>query len=488
MKIMNKTKFALLCATLLTLCSCNKWLDIKPKEFVDEEDLFSRETGFKEALTGVYQLAAKPDLYGEKLTFDFLDKLAQRYFYTNPTPGQGQSARPFQDSSYYNFKSEASEKRINPIWKNAYSTIANINNLLHWTERNKHVLATPGYYEIIRGEALAFRSYLYFDLLRMFGPVYKNDPTARSIVYRTELDREFSDLLPANVALDYIIADLHTAMELLKDADPLNFSLTGPTLDEDQFLGFRFKRMNYMATKALLARIYLYKGDFAKARTYALEVIESGHFTLVTDNFGDPILSTEIILALHIDKMQENITNKIATHNTSEWLIDGTATFNAMFNIGGGDANDFRAREGAGFDIVDSRLYITRKFQRPLGLLVTAMEGTMPLIRLAEMYYIMSETEPSLAEATQWINQIRSARAVLPLPVFASEAEKMHHIELEYRKEFYGEGQLWYFYKRIGADANLFFNMANILPNWADHNYIFPIPQDEFQFGGVTKP
>ncbi len=53
---MIKMKKILLLMFSLAALGCNNWLDgAKPKEFTEEEELFSRETGFKEALTGAYQ-------------------------------------------------------------------------------------------------------------------------------------------------------------------------------------------------------------------------------------------------------------------------------------------------------------------------------------------------------------------------------------------------------------------------------------------------
>ena len=36
------------------MSACYGWLDVKPKKTVEEEELFSREIGFKEALTAAY--------------------------------------------------------------------------------------------------------------------------------------------------------------------------------------------------------------------------------------------------------------------------------------------------------------------------------------------------------------------------------------------------------------------------------------------------
>ena len=46
---------------------------------MEEEEVFSRELGFKEALTGVYIKMASTDLYARNLSYGFLDILGQRY-------------------------------------------------------------------------------------------------------------------------------------------------------------------------------------------------------------------------------------------------------------------------------------------------------------------------------------------------------------------------------------------------------------------------
>lgn len=43
-----------ICLGMIFFSSCSNWLDVEPKTMVEEEELFSRELGFKEALTGLY--------------------------------------------------------------------------------------------------------------------------------------------------------------------------------------------------------------------------------------------------------------------------------------------------------------------------------------------------------------------------------------------------------------------------------------------------
>lgn len=45
---------------------------------------------------------------------------------------------------------------------------------------NREVITTPGYYEIMKGEALGLRAFLHFDLLRMFGPVFAMEPQGKA--------------------------------------------------------------------------------------------------------------------------------------------------------------------------------------------------------------------------------------------------------------------------------------------------------------------
>ena len=63
----------------LLLSSCESWLDVKPNDRISEEATFSTPRGFELALNGVYVDLNKTSLYGQALTWDFIEILAQRY-------------------------------------------------------------------------------------------------------------------------------------------------------------------------------------------------------------------------------------------------------------------------------------------------------------------------------------------------------------------------------------------------------------------------
>ena len=55
-------------------------------------------------------------------------------------------------------------------------------------------------------------------------------------------------------------------------------------------------------------------------------------------------------------------------------------------------------------------------------------------------------------------------------------------LEKEYRKEFYGEGQLWFFYKRLGYETFMFCPINRM----TEANYRFSIPDDEIALGNIN--
>lgn len=119
----------------------------------------------------------------------------------------------------------------------------------------------------MKAEALGLRAFLHFDLLRLFGPVYRINPAAKAISYRTTFDRQATPALPANQVVDLLLKDLQTADSLLEKHDTRFFWKSYEREDEpgyELFLDQRQTRMNVYAVKAMLARVYCYKGDDRK--------------------------------------------------------------------------------------------------------------------------------------------------------------------------------------------------------------------------------
>ena len=464
----------------LTFTSCESWLDVTPKVNVEEEDLFKNEQGFKEALTGIYIKMSETPLYGREMTYGFIDQLAQRY-----NNSQNASA-DYYEETWYTYPSVRTQNYYETFWKESYNLIANINNLLSNIEKNGQVIYSEGYRDIIEGEALGLRSFLYFDLLRMFGPIYKDNPSSPAIPYRTVFDREQARPVPANQMIDHIIEDLHQAEELLEN-DPMNISFpVRPGDSEHPFLQYRFNRMNKYAVKAELARAYLWKGDKTNAGKYAREVIDATkkeggkQFELITDNSQDKLGSTELIFSLSMDSetFPDRVKNEFQLAMWNYYVIFDIDYLYEIFDVAVDGQNDMRMKPGTGFSISSDGAY-TLKYQQDN--FSSVLNNNMPLIKLPEMYYIAAECTSDLSEACTLLNQVRGSRGLEDLPQLANAEDLKKNLEKEYRKEFYGEGQLWYFYKRYAYPT---FNRCPIT-DMTEKHYRFPLPDDEVILGGI---
>ena len=83
--------------------------------------------------------------------------------------------------------------------------------------------------------------------------------------------------------------------------------------------------------------------------------------------------------------------------------------------------------------------------------------------------------------AAGYLNKVREARGVDA--VTFAEDKRLNEIEKEYRKEFYGEGQLFFFYKRLAYPTFLHCPLQEM----TEKNYMFSWPDNEVLFGKTNE-
>ena len=99
-------------------------------------------------------------------------------------------------------------------------------------------------------------------------------------------------------------------------------------------------------------------------------------------------------------------------------------------------------------------------------------KNTLPLIRLYEMYLIAMECS-TFAEANDLYEVMSAARDITPVEI-ADAVELKDLLIKEYNKEFYGEGQAFYMYKRLGVEQILYTNEPGSVAA-----YVIPLPKNE---------
>lgn len=470
---MKKINILLVLVLMVAFSACSDWLDVSPKTDVKSKELFTSEDGFKSALIGIYGRMTNNGLYGRNLTFLFMEQLAQRY-------DNVKNVSDDDRAQIYDYKNYSSSKStIASIWNQMYKNIANINNLLANLEINGHYITTEGYYELIKGEALALRAFHYFDLLRMWGPIdYPENKSVKVVPWRDQFTSDKVPLMQADSLVGYILTDLKAAEKLLEN-DPLIFSKNA----REPFISYRQHRLNKFAVKGLLARIYLWIGEKENAKTYALDVINNCELKLVRDNQKDITMFDETLFGLNMYNMSEKLDTYFSEKpgQGSEQLWVSVGNVQSVFEGIGVGINDIRYKNGYGF-LVSDQSTISRKY---LESSETNYSEKIPLIRLSEMYYILAESVV-LEEGTKWINTVRNARGISKRNDVGFNTDELRILELqkEYQKDFYAEGQFFYFLKRLNRKM---FYRCPFEEGMRESAYVFPIPDDEIEYGLVIQ-
>ena len=106
----------------------------------------------------------------------------------------------------------------------------------------------------------------------------------------------------------------------------------------------------------------------------------------------------------------------------------------------------------------------------------------MPVMRISEMYLIVAECSNNEVEAFDHLNRLRAARGVAKVN---QTLGLMDLVEAEFRREFIGEGQLFWFYKRQNRAQIPSSKDLNNMITMEKSFYLFDLPQDEKDKRGV---
>ena len=469
LRVMCVMVLALFCTT-----SCNDWLEVKPKTEEEADRLFSTLDGFKSALAGIYIGMSQSELYGREMTFGMVGVLGQEW-------GSGSDlSNQYSAYSYllnYNYEQVVSKTLIDAVWNKMYEGIANVNTLIQYTDLKREVLGN--YYEVVRGEALALRAYMHFDLLRLFAPYDFNTEAKVAIPYVLEAKPAIAPQLTPAKFIEYALKDVEAALELLK-SDPI---FTGEDVSgmDNGYLVNRNFHLNYYAVQGLKARICLYTKDLTAAYGAAHEVIlaqqqkglfpwvKTADITTTEANLRDRTFSSEHLFAFNTMKLEEYIKGYFREESLPlmERLMPGELY----------EANDYRTalyETYSGFTNVLTKFWqMDKAYVQGQGY-VTPKRNRMPAIRIAEMYYIATEVlkESNIGDALELLNSLRVHRGLMKLENLDKD-QLQEELEREYYREFIGEGQVFFYHKRMNT---------SIIAN-ANAVYVLPIPDDEIDLG-----
>jgi hypothetical protein len=457
---------------LLLLGSCKKYLDVQPETSYTETQVYNNEAALQQAFNGLYLDLASSELYGSYLSSSMIELMAQRYKPVSDLMG----TRELSSLVYYDYGAPHIQRLMDTIWRKAYATVLATNVFLSKIDNSiaGNVVSQPNG-KLLKGEALAIRAMLHFDMLRLFGPVYSSGSGSTAIPYYSIADGKMQPLLTASQAMEKIMADLTEAANLLA-ADPV--ITNGIVYTSNFYSAARNQRLNYYAVRSLMARAYIWQGKTTEAYNTALSIITDGEkwFPWTTpDAVNNPtnpdrVFSPEIIFGANNAFLYNNYDRYF---NPALWdgsiLVPDATRFSEVFE---GLFQDYRVVQT--WLTGNGKAYRTFYKYAPLAQ-TQNWRFIQPLIRKSELYLILAETETDPVKALGYLNTERRNRGLANLASISSMAAELRK---EYQKEFWGEGQLFFYYKRINATG---VPSASMPYPWAtvDPVYTVPLPLSE---------
>lgn len=478
-KYLYKITFLLL--TSFTVVSCSDFLDVAPQDKILEDQAYSSEAGVQNVHNGLYLQLATNNLYGRQLTMDAVEILGQQYNMSG--------SHVKNKISTYSYEETLSKNTFAGIWQSAFTTVLSANKFLEGIEEHPEVISAEKA-AILKGEAIAIRAMIHFDMLRMYGPIYKVAPADPSIPYYDAAVTVNKPLLPAQDVIAKIIADLDAAIVLLaKDPILTTGRYIGSTeFDSNPYYSVnRGQRMNILAVKCLKARVLLYAGDKTGAYAVATEVINfvKGQPVITWTPFleatntsnPDRIFSSENFFALS-DQTLYIEQKALFDSSLDDFNIYAPmlSRINAVFES---NDNDYRSLPSWKIPISGGKTQKTFFKYEDVTDKTKLFRFQIPMFKLSELYLIAAETAPVPADGIAFLNTLRFNRGLTNL---AATAVLATEITKEYRKEFIGEGQLFFYYKRINSTAipNGNASSGNVTMNAV--KYVVPLPDSEINF------
>ncbi|WP_316786563.1 RagB/SusD family nutrient uptake outer membrane protein [Pedobacter frigiditerrae] len=379
--------------------------------------------------------------------------------YADELTWYGNSAQA--SANFYNNTIIPTHGTIATWWNSCYSQIYAANAVIEGVSASRKLLQIDK--DQLTGEAKFLRAFLHLYLSQLWG----------EIPYLTGTDYSFNSnvrRIPTMEVYTKIIEDLEAASILLPK-EYLNPTRVHP---------------NFYAAKALLARVYLYKGDWAKAVSNASEVLNNtATFVWVTE-LNNVFLkeSTTTIWQYAPRSATRNTddgTTFIFNSGPPSVVALTTSLVNAFENGDQRKVKWLRSRSSGA-----STWYHSFKYKKT-GSNTPQTEFTI-VLRLAEMYLIRAEARAQQGElggAADDLNKIRNT-AGLANTSAVTKVDILEAILRERRVELFTEfGHRFIDLKRFNAiDAALSVSKAS----WQSTDKLLPIPQGEINLNPNIAP
>ena len=466
MKFYNKLLFIL----LLGVLSCTKALDVADPESLSPEQVFAEVGGFESILFSAYNRVHNFEWMGQNGIIA-PDVLADNLDFNNRTFNY--------ESEYVNAVRAHMGRWELYIGINDLNLIfSKIDDLTDLTA-DEEVLQTQ-----IKGEAYFLRALYYHDLAKVYGyePGKEVNGFNLTVPIRTTPTEDVEDALVTNARAtnteiyELIESDLTEAISLLSD------NAVAPL------------RVNKATAHALIARVQLYKSNFAEAARQAdlalnqttAELTNADNFEAAWEMTPHPesLFEAEIRATdwSTVDGANQSIcTMTNNTSSSSQYILVGSPELLAIL---GSEPNDIRHSIWTVEEDIPDRTRKCNKWRGEQG----DFRENIPIIRYAEVLLIAAEGYARSGDdmnAQSKINELRLARGLSETTLTGTALVEL--IMKERRIELALEGHRWFDLKRLGMDIPKTATSNAPTLSYTDFRILADIPQSELSLNQLLE-
>lgn len=466
----------LLFCCMAMLSNCKKLIVVAPPTTsITANNVYTTDATAAAVLTGIYQKinSLSPSTGGSIPSLTLFAGLSSDEF----TLWSGSTN--LSALAYY--QNELAGSPINygaDYWATIYPYIFICNDAI--AGLNNSTSLTPAVKQQALGEAEFMRAFFYFYLVNLY------DNVALVLSNNYKINAGISQV-PKEQIFQQIVSDLKGAQSLLSP-NFLDATLVNTTADR--------VRPTQWAADALLARTYLYMGNWASADSAASILINSTSlFSL--NSLGNAFLRASLGNHEAIWQLQPVTTSPSNTYDALIFTMSasgpGTAgNFGAYVSnnlLSSFEPNDQRKQNWIGnIKIGTITYYYPFKYKLTTG----PVNEHLMVLRLAEQYLIRAEArahEGNISGAQADLDSIR-ARAGLPSTTASSQSDLYSAILHERQVELFAEfGHRWLDLKRSGAVDSTMTVAATQKNNsvWHSYQQLYPILTSDIQLDPNLK-
>ena len=244
---------------LIGAAGCKKQITINPTHLATLENAFKEMKDYENGLSAVYNSMRGVGYYGRNMS-------ALPDMSTDNLVQTTESLVNFLEITDWLYTPQ--NGTVAETWLACYSIINNANIIINSIDK----LTTPANQKQanrIKGQCLAVRAMVHFDLLRYFADNLNRNSTTAGVPYRklSVLEESPASIKPSRESVssnyDNIYADLNTARTLLSDID-VSINGNGPKY-----------KIDLIGLSAIYARVALYAKDYPAAISNATTVINA---------------------------------------------------------------------------------------------------------------------------------------------------------------------------------------------------------------------